>query len=229
MNFLHASVYFTVMVSLGTYLFGVFLSRKLKSPLINPLLISVVLTIIVLAITKVSFQEFKEHTQVFSFFLTPATICLAVPLYEQLTLLKKQWQAVFFGILAGVIVSVGSIFLLSKVFSLDPAAFASLLPKSVTNAIAMDLSAEMGGYPSVTASAVMFTGMMGNIFGPLLCKLFRIVHPVAVGVSMGTCSHAIGTARAMELGDIEGAMSSLSIAVAGLITVVFASFAVSLY
>lgn len=158
-----------------------------------------------------------------SWFLTPATVCLAIPLYEQWQLLKKNYKAVIVGITSGVLTSLLTVFVLSLVMNLDHAQYVTLLPKSITTAIGMGLSEELGGYVTITVAVIVITGVLGNIFGEVICKLFRIEEPIAKGLALGSASHAIGTAKAMEMGEIEGAMSSLSIAVAGILTVVFSS------
>ena len=156
--------------------------------------------------------------------MTPATICLAVPLYEQLALLKKHRNAILAGIVSGVMTSLAVVFLLSMLFSLDHSAYVTLLPKSITSAIGMGVSEELGGYVPITIAVIIMTGILGNVTAEAVCRIFRITEPVARGVAIGTSSHAIGTARAMEIGQIEGAMSSLSIVVSGLLTVAAAPF-----
>ena len=140
-----------------------------------------------------------------------------------LQVLKKNFKAIFLAIGAGVLTSLVSIWLLSLIFGLSHAEFVTLLPKSVTTAIGLGISEELGGYPSITAAVIILTGIMGNVSGDLVCRIFRITHPVAKGLALGTASHAIGTARALEWGEVEGAMSGLAIAVSGLLTVVGAS------
>lgn len=218
------SAYLAVLLSLGTYYLGSFLQKKWNSPLINPLLISVVLTIVFLVLTKIDYETYYENAKILTYFLTPVTICMAVPLYEQLTILKKNMSAILLGILSGVLTSLVSIFLLSLLFHLDHTSYVNLLPKSITTAIGMSLSEELGGIPAITVSTILITGITGNIVTPLVLRLFRIQEPIAKGIGIGTASHAIGTAKALEMGNIEGAMSGLSIAIAGFITVVFAPF-----
>jgi putative effector of murein hydrolase len=150
-------------------------------------------------------------------------VCLAVPLYEQLKLLKQNWKAVILGILSGVITSMTTIFVLAKIMGLNHAEYVTLLPKSITTAIGMGVSEELGGYVTITVAVIVMTGVLGNIFAELICRVFRINEPIAKGLAIGTAAHAIGTSKAMEMGEIEGAMSSLSIAVAGILTVIFAS------
>ena len=155
--------------------------------------------------------------------LTPATVCLAIPLYEQLELLKKNWHAVLIGILSGVLSSLGAILGMAVLFRFSHEEYVTFLPKSITTAIGMGVSEKLGGYVSISVAAIIITGVLGNIFAEIVFRLFRIHEPVAKGIALGTASHAIGTAKAMELGEVEGAMSSLSIVVAGLITVIGAT------
>lgn len=218
------SAYFGFILSLLAYYIGTLIKKKFKFPILNPLLIAMVLIIAVLLIFDIDYASYNNGAQYLSFLLTPATVCLAIPLYQQLELLKKNLVAVLVSIFAGAIASMGSIYLLSLVFGLNSTQYVTLLPKSITTAIGISLSAELGGIPNITMAAIIITGLLGNIIGESICKLFCIKHPIAMGLAFGTASHAIGTSKAMEIGEIQGAMSSLSIAVAGLMTVLFASF-----
>jgi len=222
-SFFESSVFFGVFVSLVSYGIGTLLKRKLKLAIFNPILIAVILTIGILLIFGVDYEKYNEGAKYLSYLLTPATICLAVPLYEQFELLKKNFVAVIIGILTGVITSLVSIFLLAYLFRLDHATYVTLLPKSITTAIGMGVSEELGGYVSLTVAVIIITGIFGNMIAVALCRLFRIKEPIAKGVAIGTASHAVGTTKAMEIGEIEGAMSSLSIVVAGLLTVIGAN------
>lgn len=222
-DFFETSVFAGVTVSLIAYFVGMFLKKKLKLAIFNPLLVSIIFTIIVLVISKVDYKVYNEGAKYLSWFLTPATVCLAIPLYEQWQLLKKNYKAVIVGITSGVLTSLLTVFVLSLVMNLDHAQYVTLLPKSITTAIGMGLSEELGGYVTITVAVIVITGVLGNIFGEVICKLFRIEEPIAKGLALGSASHAIGTAKAMEMGEIEGAMGSLSIAVAGILTVVFSS------
>lgn len=222
-DFFETSVFAGVTVSLIAYFVGMFLKKKLKLAIFNPLLVSIIFTIIVLVISKVDYKVYNEGAKYLSWFLTPATVCLAIPLYEQWQLLKKNYKAVIVGITSGVLTSLLTVFVLSLVMNLDHAQYVTLLPKSITTAIGMGLSEELGGYVTITVAVIVITGVLGNIFGEVICKLFRIEEPIAKGLALGSASHAIGTAKAMEMEEIEGAMSSLSIAVAGILTVVFSS------
>lgn len=156
----------------------------------------------------------------FAYFLTPATVALAVPLYEQIEPLKKNWKAILAGIFAGAMTSALCVLVLSLIFKLSHKQYVTLLPKSITTAIGMGLSEELGGIVTITVAVIIVTGVIGNMFAESICKLFHISDPVAKGVGIGSASHAMGTSKAMEMGEIEGAMSSLSIAVSGLMTVV---------
>ena len=158
-----------------------------------------------------------------SYLLTPATVCLAVPLYEQMSLLKKNFKAVAAGIVSGVLASLVSVLVLAKLFGLSHEQYVTLLPKSITTAIGMGISEELGGIVTITVAVIIITGILGNVIAELVCKVFHIQEPIAKGLALGTASHAIGTAKAMEMGPVEGAMSSLAIAVAGLLTVIGAS------
>lgn len=219
-SLLEQSVFFGVAVSIAAYEAGSLLKKKYHSALFNPLLLSVAATIVLLVLFRIDYDTYYEGAKYLSYLLTPATVCLAVPMYEQLELLKKNLKAVMVGIISGVLMSLGCILVMAIVFGLNHETYVTLLPKSITTAIDMGVSEELGGYVTITVATIVITGVLGNIIGEGLCKLFHIEEPIAKGVALGTASHAIGTARAMEMGEIEGAMASLSIAVAGLLTVV---------
>lgn len=223
------SVFFGAVLSLAAYESGVLLKKKFKLAVFNPLLIATAAVIATLSLLKVEYTHYNESAKYISYLLTPATVCLAVPLYQQLELLKKNLKAVAGGITAGVLASLLSIFLLAKLFSLSHQQYVTLLPKSITTAIGMGISEELGGIQTITVAVIIVTGIFGNVTAEFICRLFRIHNPVAKGLAIGTSSHAIGTAKAMELGEIEGAMSSLAIAVAGLLTVLGASVFAALH
>ena len=214
------SAYFGVTVSLIGYGAGIMLKKKFKYAFLNPLLISIIFVIGVVMLCGVDYESYENSAQYLSYLLTPATVCLAVPLYQQMTLLKKNLAAVACGILAGVLASLGSVLLLAFLFGLEHDVYVTLLPKSITTAIGMGVSEELGGLVTITVAVIIVTGVIGNVIGEAVCKLVRIYEPIAKGLALGTSSHAIGTAKALEMGEVEGAMSSLSIAVAGLMTVV---------
>ena len=218
-----SSTFFGVMVSILAYELGVFLKKKTKLAICNPLLISVVAVIVLLAALHVDYESYSRGANLLGYLLTPATVCLAVPLYEKIELLKYNAKAIMAGIISGVLTSLISVFAMALVFGLSHEEYVTLLPKSITTAIGMGVSEELGGIVTITVAVIIVTGILGNVIGEQVCRLCRIEEPVAKGIAMGSASHAIGTARAMEMGETEGAMSSLSIAVAGLLTVVGAS------
>lgn len=222
-EFTETSMFAGVTVSLLAYIIGALLKKKFKLAIFNPLLISIVLTIIMLVIADIDYDVYAQGADYLSWFLTPATVCLSIPLYEQWELLKHNVKAVMLGITAGVLTSLTTVLVLSLIMHLSHEEYVTLLPKSITTAIGMGVSEELGGYVTITVAVIIVTGVIGNIFGELLCKIFRITEPISKGIAFGSASHAIGTAKAMELGDVEGAMSSLSIAVSGILTVVGAS------
>lgn len=222
-DFFEDSVFFGVIISFVSYGVGVLLKKRFKSPLLNPLLISIIITIAVLLILGIDYDKYYEGAKYISYLLTPATVCLAIPLYEQIELLKHNFKAIILGIVSGVMTSLCTILALAAAFSFSHEEYVTFLPKSITTAIGIGVSGELGGYVSITAAVIIITGVTGNIFAELIFRLFRILEPVAKGIALGSASHAIGTAKAMEIGEIEGAMSSLSIVVSGIITVAGAS------
>ena len=219
-DLIHASLYFGMLVSVGAYLFGMWLRNKTRLALFNPLLVAIVTVILFLTVFGIDYEEYNRGAVYLSYFLTPATVCLAIPLYRQLELLKKHSAAVAASILAGVVGSVGSIYVMSRAFRLEHTHYVTLLPKSITTAIGMGVSEEAGGIVTLTVVSIIITGILGNIIADWLFRVLKIEEPMAKGLALGTAAHAIGTAKALELGEIEGAMSSLAIAVAGLLTVI---------
>lgn len=217
------SVFFGVMISILAYELGIFLKKKLKLAVFNPLLISIIVVIALLAVFRIDYESYERGAQLLSYLLTPATVCLAIPLYEQIALLRQNSKAIMAGIVSGVLTSLLSVFGMALIFGLSHEEYVTLLPKSITTAIGMGVSDELGGIVTITVAVIIVTGIFGNVIGEHVCRLFNIQEPVAKGIAMGSASHAIGTVKAMEMGEIEGAMSSLSIAVAGLLTVVGAS------
>ena len=222
-SFFENSVYFGVLISLFSYFVGMFLKKRIKLAIFNPLLIAILMTMGLLVVLRVDYEKYNQGAKYISYLLTPATVCLAVPLYEQFELLKKNYKAVLLGISTGVLTSLMSIFSLALVFNLDHNSYVTLLPKSITTAIGIGVTEELGGYASLTVAIIIITGVLGNIMAEATCRIFHITHPVAKGIAIGTSSHALGTAKAMEIGEVEGAMSSLSIVVSGMLTVIGAS------
>lgn len=227
--FLSNSVFFGVFLSLAGYGVGIFMKRKFKSALFNPLLIAIIIVMVVLKITGIQYKDYNEGAKYISYLLTPATVCLSIPLYKQISILKKNFKAVAAGIISGVLSSVGSVLVMSVLFGLTHEQYVTLLPKSITTAIGMGVSEELGGIVTITVAVIIVTGIIGNIIAEPVCKLLHITEPVAVGIGIGSSAHAVGTARAFEIGETEGAMSSLSIAVSGLVTVIMASIFAGLY
>lgn len=214
------STYFGIVLSLLCYWIALKISAKVKNTLCNPLLISSAIIIVVLLILKVDYETFDKGASYLTYFLNPSTVCLAVPLYRQFQVLKSNLKAILIGTFAGCIACMITIVGLAAVFSFSPELTASLLPKSITTAIAIGLSEEIGGMSAVTVACVVVTGIFGACIASALFKIFRIEEPVAQGLATGTSAHAIGTSRALELGEVQAAMSSLAIVVTGIITVV---------
>lgn len=217
------SVYFGVTISIVGYGIGLFLKKKLKWGILNPLLISILFVAGFLLLFDIDYDTYNETAKYLSYLLTPATVALAIPLYQQITLLKKNGLAIFLGIFSGVLSSLLSILAMSYMFGLSHREYVTLLPKSITTAIGIGVADELGGITTITVAVIIVTGVLGNVIGQAVCKLFKIYEPIAVGLAFGTSAHAIGTAKALEIGEVEGAMSSLSIVVSGLMTVVGAS------
>lgn len=222
------SAFFGMFLTLVCYQVGVLVKRKVKVALATPLLVAVVLIIGILLVFHIDYENYDNGAKYISYFLTPATVSLAIPLYRRMVLLKKHPAAIFGGIASGVLTAMFSIFLLSLAFGLTHEQYVTILPKSITTAIGMGVSGKMGGIPALTVVAISITGVTGTVLAEAICKLFRIREPIAKGLAIGTAAHALGTSKAMEIGEVEGAMSSLSIVVAGIMTVlavqVFARF-----
>ena len=222
-HFFEESMFAGVALSLLAYALGVVLKKKFKLGIFNPLLISIAVTILVIVFGKVDYEVYHEGAKYLSYLLTPATVCLAIPLYEQWELLKKNVKAVIAGLVTGTITSLTTVFVLALICRLSHEEYVTLLPKSITTAIGMGVSEELGGYVAITVAVIIITGVLGNMLEETICKVFRITEPISKGLAMGASSHAIGTAKAMEMGEIEGAMSSLAIAVSGILTVLLSS------
>ena len=227
--FLSSSSFFGIALSLASYIVALALKKKIRSTLFNPLLAAIIMTAAVVLLLDVDYQVYNSSAKYLSFLLTPATICLALPLYEQIDRLKANAAAIFIGIFSGVLASIGSIYFLSKLFRFSRGEFVTFLPKSITTAIGLSVSEELGGFVSITVAAIILTGVLGNIICEAALKIFRIDNSVARGVAIGTASQAIGTSRAMQIGEVEGAISSLSIVTAGIMTVVLAGMFAGLY
>ena len=219
---LNESAFFYVFITLFFYEISLLIQKKLKQEWFNPLLMSIIFTVIMLLAGDIKYEHYEASTSLIGYFLTPATVCLAIPLYEKLGELKRNAAAILIGIFSGVITSALSICSVALIFNLDNEAIASFLPKSVTTAIGIGIAEELGGIAALTAISIIVTGVAGNILAEGVCKLFKITDPVAVGAAIGTSSHAGGTAKALQLGQTQGAISGLAIAVAGILTVIVA-------
>ncbi|MBC2581346.1 LrgB family protein [Clostridium sp. DJ247] len=217
---------FAIMVSLIAFEIGCIIYKKTKLAILNPLLIGIILVMISLKYLNISVSDYDKGGQFITFFLSPATVVLAVPLYKKIKLLKEYAIPIFAGITLGTLGGIITIIFLCRLFGLTKPIDVSMIPKSITTPIGVEVSKQLGGIPSITVAAIIITGIIGSIIGPAVFKIFRIKDKVAIGVALGTSSHAVGTAKAIELGETEGAMSSLSIGVAGLITVLIAPIVV---
>lgn len=208
----------SVLLTLLAYQAGLWLQKKTKSPICNPILVGVVLVLGFMGLTGLENGTYQTANVRLSWLMTPATVCLAIPMYEQVQVLKKNWQAMAAGIAAGALSCLVLVLLFGMVFRFEPALTISLLPKSVTSAIGVPLSGLNGGIQSITTAAIILTGILASVMGPMLCKLFRLKDEISRGVAFGTAGHVIGTAKANELSPLTGAVSSLSLVVAGLLT-----------
>lgn len=217
---LQSSVYFGVALSIFTYWIGWKIQQKWKYPICNPLLISMILIIAFLSVFDIEYETYQYGAKYITYFMTPATICLAVPLYKQIQKLKENIAAIMISIVCGCLSHVAIIAGIAAIFSIDNTLTFSLLPKSVTTPIALGISGEIGGIAAVTVVGVCIAGIMGAVVGPSILKLVRIKEPVAQGLAIGSASHAIGTSKAVELGEVQAAMSSLAIVVTGILTVI---------
>ena len=221
--FWQTSTFFGIFITLFFYGVGMFLKQKVKHTLVNPLLIAIVFTILFLHLFGIDYKTYNNSAKYISYLMTPATICLAVPLYRQLDTLKRNFTAVMFGITSSVIVTMVSVLAFSRFFGLSRASYVTMLPKSITTPIGIGVAEELGGYVAITVASIVISGILGNMFAETVCKMFGIQEPIAKGIAIGCSSHAMGTVKALEMGEVEGAMSSLSIAIAGILTVVAAS------
>lgn len=221
-EFLLESQFFGLFLSMAFFQLARWLNRKAGREVISPLLFATLLCIAVLLVFDIDFEVYNRGAQYLDVLLTPATICLAIPLYRQYELLRRNAVAVLAGSVAGVAAHMAGCLLMLAVFRLEAAEFITLLPKSITTAIGKSLSAELGGYPAITMAAIMITGLFGAAIAPALLRLFRVRDPLAQGLAIGTASHAAGTSTAVQMGEVQGAASSLAIVVTGLLTVVAA-------
>lgn len=218
---LFASPFFGIGLSILAFWIGVKIQKKTGLVICNPLIIAIVIVAGILLIFKIPYESYNEGGSIINMFLAPATACLAVSIYTKIDLLKKNWLPIVVGASCGSLASMGSILLMCRLFGLDEAMTASLMPKSVTTPIAVSIAGSHGGMTPITVVAVIFTGILGSVMAPALIKIFRVKDPMIAGLSIGACSHAVGTSKAVQIGETEGAMSGLAIGVCGIMTVVF--------
>jgi len=208
-----------ILITIVCYLISNKISKKCNNAIINPVLLSIIMILAILILSKNNYTDYSQGGNFITLLLGPATTVLALPIYRQRALLKKHFLAIIVGTGIGSIASISCITVLGKLLGITTAQLSSLVPKSITTPIAIAVSANMGGIPAITVTAVIITGILGSVIAPSLIKVFKIKHPVAQGVGIGSCSHAIGTSKAIELGEDIGAMSGISIAFSGLFTV----------
>lgn len=228
-SIVQSSAYFGFFITLFGYWVSTQIAKRMRSTLCNPLLLTIIFIIAFLKLADISYASYDNGAKYINYFLTPSTVCLAVPLYRQLKLLKEYAGAILISIMSGTAACAIMVFGLAKLFLLENSIYASLVPKSITTAIALGMSEELGGLSAVTVMAVFVTGILGAVIANTVFKIFKIEDPVAQGLAMGTASHAIGTSKALELGEIQAAMSSLAIAVTGILTVIVGPIVAGFY
>ncbi len=224
MEIITTSIFFGTALTLVAYFVGAFIKDKTKLEICNPILIAIGIVIVVLTVFEIDYDAYNQTASHISYFLTPATICLAIPLYRQFQILRENVAAIVGGVVTGVLASCISTLGIAVALSLTQEEYLTMLPKSITTAIGLPLSEELGGIGDITVALIILTGIFGNLIAVSVLKVFRIKNPIAKGIAIGSSSHAVGTVRAMEIGEIEGAMSSLSIALSGVITVIAVQF-----
>ncbi len=215
---------FGIALSIFAFQGGLWINKKVQRPWANPLIIAMALIVGVLLLFDIPYAAYEGGGAIIQLFLAPVTAALALTIYRQRKVLKEQFLPIFLGTFLGSLSAVGSVLLTSRLLGLDATLVASLFPKSVTTAVAIALAESLGGIAALTIASTVITGLAGNLLAPYLIRLFRINDPVAQGVAIGTSSHALGTSKAIEIGEIQGAMSSISISLSAIWTVVFVSF-----
>ncbi len=216
--------YFGISLTIIAFLIGLKIQKKTGLMICNPLIIAVVIIVGILLIFKIPYESYQQGGSIINMFLAPATACLAVSIYNKIQILKENWLPILVGCACGSLASMVSVYAMCKMFKLDDAITAAMIPKSVTTPIAVSVAESLGGVSSITVVVVIFTGILGSIFAPTLIKLFRVNDSMTAGLSIGACSHAIGTSKALQIGETEGAMSGLAIGICGIITVIFSMF-----
>jgi len=223
MRELFSTPIFALLISILAYEIGILINKTTKIAFFNPLMIAIALVIGALLVFRIPLDDYKKGGDFISMFLTPATVILAVPLYKNLNSLKKDYIAILGGVIVGSVTAIFSIYALARAFKVPRELLASLIPKSITTPLGIELSKQIEGIPSVTVAAIIITGIIGAVFAQWILKVFRITDKTAKGIAIGTSAHALGTTKAVELGETEGAMSGLAIGLAGLVTVIVAT------
>lgn len=216
------SPYLWITVTVGFYLLAAKLQKKFPTPLLNPLLFAIIAIIILLLVTEIPLEAYQSGGNMVGIFVTPATVALAIKLHKNFIYLKKYYKAILLGVISGVIFHTMLIFLFGLLYKFDAEMVSTLFPKSITTAIAVGVSETMNGIVPLTVAVVVFTGIIGSVVAPYIFKIGKITDPVAQGVAIGSSAHAVGTTKAIEIGEIQGAMSGLSIVVTGIVVVILA-------
>jgi putative effector of murein hydrolase len=224
LEFLQDSAYWALLLTAAAYQLGLWLHKKTGSALLHPIVVASAVVMPVLLLAGIPNETYQAGMKSISWLLTPCTVCFGISLYTQLNKLKGHIGAIFAGIAAGTAVSLLLVWGLCVLFGLNDTLTVTLLPKSVTTAMAQPLAEKAGGLPALTTAAVVITGILGSVLGPALCRLFRLKNDIACGVAYGTASHVVGTTKANEQSELCGAVSSLSLVIAGLLTAVVFSF-----
>ena len=227
-EYLSNSIFFGVFLTIFAYQLAVSLQKKTKLSLLSPILVAMIMIILFLTVTGIPYETYEKGAQLIGNFLTPLTVCLAVPLYRQIRVLKENIAAVLISIGCGCLAHALSMVAMAKLLGIDDILRDSLMSKSVTTAIALGVTEELGGIQGITVIGVIVAGIMGAVVGPAILKLVRVKDPIAFGLGIGTASHALGTSKAMEIGEVQGAMSSLAIVVSGVMTVIMVPIIVGL-
>ncbi|WP_293723337.1 LrgB family protein [uncultured Cetobacterium sp.] len=216
------NAFFGIFISLISFKIGKDIFNKFKLPILNPILVALVIILSIMKIFDIPTSYYNKGGDILGFFIAPATVCLAIPLYKELDSLKKHYKIILIGSLVGSITAIVSVLILGKLLDIQDVILLSFVPKSITTPIGIEISKLLGGIPAITVFAIMVTGITGNIFAPFMLKLFKIENAIAKGLGIGISSHAVGTSKAIEMGETEGAMSALSIVIAGIITIFIA-------
>ena len=216
------NAFFGIFISLIAFKIGKDIFNKFKWPILNPIFVALILIFIFMEIFGIPTSYYNKGGDILGFFIAPATVCLAIPLYKEFGTLKKHYKVILIGALIGSITAILSVVFLGKLLGIQDIILLSFVPKSITTPIGIEVSKLLGGIPAITVFAIMVTGIAGNIFAPFMLKLFKIENAVARGLGIGISSHAVGTSKAIEMGEVEGAMSALSIVIAGIITIFIA-------